>query len=144
MKVAIVLGYRLNNDSSCNNELILRLKTLIKLNKEVNLDKVILSGGSPNPYANISEAKAMYNYLVFEKFPKDKLIIEDKSMDTEGNARNSVPLALSLNPDIIYVVSSNYHFIRPLWNARRYFENEMRRNGKSIPLIFYSDANLYK
>ena len=141
--IAIVLGYRLNNDSSCAEELIMRLKTFLKLDKEINIDKVIVSGGMANAHANISEAQAMANYLISVGYQADKIVKEESSFDTEANARYSLPLAIAEGATTIYLVSSEYHFTRTLWNAKKIFENELKRLNANIELIIYSDKNLY-
>ena len=62
--VAIILGNRLNDDGSISNYQKERLEMAIEIKNTFNPSKIILTGGVANPKALISEAQAMYDYLV--------------------------------------------------------------------------------
>ena len=78
-KVAIILGNRVNDDGTITEIQKERLEMAIEIENEFHPDYFILSGGSPNKLAGISEAKGMYDYLVAKGFNKDKLILEYKN-----------------------------------------------------------------
>jgi len=81
----------------------------IFLFNKINADYLILSGGKTNSDIPYSEAEVMYSYLD-SKLNKSKIIIEDKSLDTIGNAfftRLIFENIRSINKG--YIVSSCYH-----------------------------------
>lgn len=133
--VVIVLGNRLNDDGTISKIQEERLNLAMEIEKEFNPDYFILSGGVANPLAKISEADAMYNYLVNKGFNKDKLIKEDKSYSTVENAKYSVPIAKALNPDVIMVCTSSYHLANPGYKAMESFLKELE--GSNITFMTY-------
>ena len=62
--VVIVLGNRLNDDGSITKIQEERLKMALELEEMFHPDYFILSGGLANPIPQLTEAEAMYNYLV--------------------------------------------------------------------------------
>ena len=86
MKVAVILGYRLNDDGTMAKRLVERLNLTLELIKELNPDRVILSGGVANPLAKVSEAQRMEEYLVAKGVNPASLIKEEQSLTTAQNA----------------------------------------------------------
>lgn len=134
--IVIVLGNRLNDDGSISKIQEERLCLAMEIEKEYHPDYFILSGGVANPNALISEAEAMYNYLVSKGISKEKLIKEDKSYSTVENAKYSIPIAKQLNPDIIMVCTSSYHLANPGYKAMETFLKELE--GSNITFMTYS------
>ena len=134
--IVIVLGNRLNDDGSISRIQEERLEMALELEKLYEPDYFILSGGLANPKAGITEAKAMYNYLVGVGINPEKLILEDKSLSTVENAKFSVPLAEKLGAEMIIVCSSLYHFGNPVYKLMESFVKEI--NGKNIILMTYT------
>ena len=131
-KVAIILGNRVNDDGTITEIQKERLEMAIEIEKEFNPDYFILSGGSPNQLAGISEAKGMYDYLVSKGFNKDKLILEEDSTSTKENAVFSIPIAEKLGAEIIIVCSSLYHFENLYYHALEYFINEVKKTDMAL------------
>lgn len=108
MKVYIVLGNKLNKDSTISEKLKSRLDYLV-----TNYDKksyVVLSGGFTG--GNKSEASVMKEYLLKKKFPKSKLLLETKSVDTWQNIINSFELLKNRFREKNYTfhfISNDYH-----------------------------------
>lgn len=74
--------------------------------------KLIASGGQGED-EKLSEAQAIYNYLIEKGIPKDKIIREDQSTTTYENLKFSKALAQKEMTKPIYVfVSNNYHVFR--------------------------------
>ena len=71
--VVIVLGNRVNDDGTITEIQKERLEMAKEIEKIFNPNYFILSVGSPNKKAGISEAEGMYNYLVNGGFNKEKL-----------------------------------------------------------------------
>ena len=140
MKVAIILGNRLNDDGSISKIQEQRLKMVFELEKDLCPDYYILSGGIANPVPNKSEACAMYEYLLEHGFNKDKLILEDKSHSTKENALFSLPIIEKLNPDTVIVCTSDYHFGDPVFGTMAHFIGIL--NNMKIKFMTYTIINI--
>ncbi len=127
MLVAVILGNRLNDDGSISNVLKSRLQMALRIDSIFNPDKIILSGGVANATAGVSEAQVMYDYLLQNGIPKEKLVVEDKSLSTKQNAQFSVPIAVSLGANEILVCSSNYHIARRILNPIKLFKKYLEK-----------------
>ena len=136
MKVAIILGNRINDDRSLSKFMIERLEMGIKVNEQFSPDYIIVSGGVANPIAGISEAKAMYDYLTNKGIDGNKIIIEDKSMTTKENALYSIPIAKELKATQIIVVTSIDHYAFRSYNVIELFHNAL--GNENIELLFYT------
>ena len=79
----IVLGARVRG-TKLSNSLKQRLDRAIEYSEEYPNTVLVLSGGK-GPGEEISEARAMYEYLQYNGIPEDKLLIEDQSSDTVQN-----------------------------------------------------------
>lgn len=134
-KIVIVLGNRLNDDGSISRIQEERLEMALELEKLYEPDYFILSGGLANPKAGITEAKAMYNYLVGVGLNPEKLVLEDKSLSTVENAKFSVPLAETLGAEMIIVCSSSYHFGNPAYKLMESFVKEL--DGRNLVMMTY-------
>lgn len=142
MKVAIVLGYYLNDDGTPRQRLINRLELTLDMIKDLNPDKIIVSGGIANKKAGVSEANVMGKWLIEHNVSKDKIIYEEKSGSTRGNAIYSMPLAFELNPDLVILVSTMDHFVDQPYNTIAYF-NDMFED-KNINFIIYTKTKTEK
>lgn len=81
---------------------------------------VVVSGGQ-GADEHISEAQAMYDYLVEQGFPAEQILMEDRSANTIQNLRYSMELLAEEGYDVtddIAVVSNGFHLtrVRMLWN----------------------------
>lgn len=96
-----------NEDSIFNNENNKAEKESNKITKNI---KIIVSGGQGNG-EDISEAQAMYDYLVQNGIPADIIIKEDKSTNTEENFRFSEKFIEDKSTKI-GIVTNNFHIYR--------------------------------
>ena len=96
-----------NEDSIFNNENNKVEKEGNKITKNI---KIIVSGGQGNG-EDISEAQAMYDYLVQNGIPADIIIKEDKSTNTEENFRFSEKFIEDKSAKI-GIVTNNFHIYR--------------------------------
>ena len=135
--VAIILGNRLNDDGTITTFQEERLQMALEIEKIFKPDYFILSGGVANPLAKISEAEAMFNYLVDKGIDKSKLIKEDQSHSTVENALYSVPIAKKLGAKTIILSTSLYHFKNPCYKTMESFISEIEESG--ITLVTYSN-----
>lgn len=126
--VVIVLGNRLNDDGTITDIQEDRLKMAFELEEMINPSYFILSGGLANPKAGLTEAEAMYNYLVNNGMNKEKLVMEKDSLSTVGNAKYSIPIARELGAELIIVCTSKYHFQNPIYKAMESFVSEIENS----------------
>lgn len=134
--VAVILGNRLQDDGSISVYQEQRLIMAMEIDEIFEPDYFILSGGIANKNTTLSEAEAMYNYLVSKGFNKEKLIIEKDSLSTVQNAKFSIPIAKKLGAEIIIICSNTYHFSDPQFRAIASFEEELK--DSNITLMTYS------
>lgn len=127
MNVVIVLGKRLNDDGTMKEELVKRLELGIKTYNENNADILCVAGGMPNKRAKATEASKMFEYLLGHGFDSNKIIIEDHSLTTFGNAFYLKKALKKQNVTKIYLVSSAYHFTRRLGNCYTIFKNRFHK-----------------
>jgi len=78
--------------------------------------KVIVSGGQGSNEP-ASEAQGMYDYLVKRGIEPDRIVLEDKSVNTEQNIRFSKEF-LQADTDKVGIVSNNFHVFRAVKLAK--------------------------
>lgn len=112
----IILGTSLikNEISPC---LKYRCDCAIKYLKNNPNTKVVVSGGYTCG-SSISEAKVMKEYLIINDIDNNRIIIEDKSLDTIDNIKYSFEL-IDTNSKIV-ILSNSYHVLRAKMIARLY------------------------
>ncbi len=138
MKVAIILGNRMNDDGTISETMKKRLDLTLKLYQELKPDKIIVSGGIANEIAGVSEASKMEEYLVNNGLNKDLIIKEDQSHTTRENALFSVPIALSLKADTIIICSTIEHFTLVPYNTIKYFSDAI--NNSNVKIMIYTNC----
>ena len=72
--------------------------------------KVIVSGGK-GPGEPISEAEGMAGYLEHAGVDREKILVENTSVNTYENLRNSA-LFLDKNEDSVVIITNNFHVFR--------------------------------
>ena len=127
MKVAVVLGHRLNNDKSITPITQRRLLLTLQLIKEHCPDKIIVSGGVANFIAGISEARVMRDWLVAHGVDEQMIIEEDKSLTTKQNAKFSVPILVKLGAKIVILCTSEEHMYRRYLNPLKLFQKQLKK-----------------
>jgi Uncharacterized conserved protein len=137
MKVAVILGNRLNDDASFSEAMKTRLTLALKLVKEMSPDKLIVSGGIANKAAGVAEGDAMRSWLLEQGIDEDLVISENKSKTTKENAAFSVPILKALNADTLILCTSKEHFDRPWLNPYKLFKRALR--GTAINIIKYTN-----
>ena len=108
---AVVLGCRVYGERP-SLSLVERLKSAYAYLEE-NPDAVCVVSGGQGDGENISEAEAMYRWLVEKGIEADRIYLEDKSTSTEENIAYSKQIIEEngLNPNIA-IVTSEYHTYR--------------------------------
>lgn len=108
----VVLGYQLNSDGTMQDELIGRLETAYDCAmKYPNAYIVLTGGGTARNNPNITEADAMADWLRQQGMARDRLIIENRSLNTLTNASNSFRILERDYPSVtsLAIVTSDYH-----------------------------------
>lgn len=116
----IVLGAGLRGEKP-SLTLQRRLERTLTYLQEHPAAKAVLSGGR-GPQETITEAEAMYRYLVGRGVPGERLLKEEKASSTIENLRFSVDLIQSTagkRPGPVAVISSEFHLFRVKLLARR-------------------------
>lgn len=72
--------------------------------------RVILSGGQ-GAGEDISEAEAMRRYLEKKGIAEDRILMEDTSVNTEENIRNSAKLIGDMRQSVV-IISNDFHIFR--------------------------------
>ena len=127
MKITVVLGKRLNNNGSRTLELDKRLDLAIDTYYKTSSSFLCLCGGMPNKKAGRTEASAMKEYILSKGFDESKIIIEDKSNTTWGNARFLKRIIGCADcSGTMYLVSTKYHFDRIIGSCYKIFKRNFR------------------
>lgn len=134
----VVLGARVNG-TRITGSLWRRLNaTADYMKQESNQDtKVIVSGGQ-GPGEDISEAQAMYDYLIGKGVAKDRIIMEDQSTNTYENIKFSREIINDDNATVA-IVTNGFHIYRGTSMAKK--QGMTRVNGLSAssdPVMAFS------
>jgi vancomycin permeability regulator SanA len=127
MKVAVVLGNRMQDDGSFSEIMKKRLALTLELNEKMSPDLIICSGGLANPAAGVTEASAMKTYLVKMGLPENKVVEENRSMTTKDNAFYSMKIIEQYPVDTIIVCSSLEHFTDYSYHVLGYFKDNAKK-----------------
>ncbi|CAN5632827.1 hypothetical protein BH10CYA1_BH10CYA1_45220 [soil metagenome] len=114
--VVVVLGGGLNSDGTSGQATTLRARKAVKLAKANPSWTFILSGdGRVNPASGLTEAEYMARIFEASGIDRSRLLLEDESRDTIGNAVLVATRYLKhLQPGTLYVVTSPFHSVRAL------------------------------
>lgn len=105
----IVLGCKVNGEKP-SKMLRRRLDSAVDYLNENEDDICIVSGGKGSD-EKISEAQAMKAYLIEHGVPSDRIITEDKSVNTYENLKNSTDI-LGKDSGEIAIVTDGFHQYR--------------------------------
>lgn len=123
MNIVVILGKRLEDDGSMTEELKERVRLGYKTFSDTGADLICVCGGPANLATPVREADVMKEYLLSLGAPKDKIVEEKRSLTTLGNAFNLARLLEQKPVEKMYLVSTEYHFTRPvLPQAHRIFK----------------------
>jgi uncharacterized SAM-binding protein YcdF (DUF218 family) len=140
MKVAVILGNRLNNDKTITEVMKRRLELGVKLDKQLTIDKIIVSGGVSNQTAGIPEADQMFEYLAAKGVEAGKIVKENQSRSVAENAKNAILAALGLGADTVILCSTHEHLNQWFKNPVKFFKKQLKNT--QAELIVYSDGHI--
>lgn len=127
MKAVVVLGYKLEDNGLPPKELRGRLNLGIKLFSKFRTDAIIFSGGMANSFAGVTEAEVMKEYAISNGTPSHRIVLEDRSLDTIGNAIFTKELVKGRFNEL-YIVTSCYHVRRASFIFKMVFEENYELN----------------
>ena len=84
--IMVILGNWMNDNGTISATMRKRLELALAAYKDFSPSYIVVSGGMANSKAGISEAQAMYDYLVEHGIDGNIIIKEDQSMSTYQNA----------------------------------------------------------
>ena len=108
----VVLGFQLNPDGTMRDELIERLKVLLRASEQYpNAIIVCTGGGTAADDPSATEAGRMAEWLVSQGVDPARVIIEDRSVTTAQNAVYTFDILEERYPQVkqIAIISSDYH-----------------------------------
>jgi len=115
--IAVVLGAGIQNDGTPSYSTLLRAKAAADLAAaNPNMKFIILSGRGPDARNRpVTEAEMMSNVLATEGIDRSRLLLEDESIDTIGNAVLVAARYLhEVPPRNLYLITSPFHMERSL------------------------------
>jgi len=88
---------------------------------EENPDTTVVVSGGQGANEPSTEARAMADYLIENGYPKELILLEERSLNTNENLRYSTAVLAEAGHDVtnnIMVVSNGFHLarVRMLWN----------------------------
>ncbi len=134
--IAVVLGSGLNADGSATSVTLLRAKAAAEFLRQKRM-KLILSGSRPpddHGEHGKTEAAVMAEIVASEGISRKRLLLEDQSFDTLGNAVFTVRRYLSKRkPGTLYVVTSPFHMERAIFIFRHVLGPSWKVVGHEAP-----------
>ncbi|NRT34965.1 uncharacterized SAM-binding protein YcdF (DUF218 family) [Clostridium beijerinckii] len=136
----IVLGAGLDNGGVPNLILRERLDIAIKCMKENLAQYIVLSGGQGTDEST-SEAQAMSEYLQAKGIEKNKIILEDKSRDTNENLKYSKEKieefsSKSISDIKVKIVTTDFHAFRSSILAKKNGYKSFDNYSSTMPWYF--------
>ena len=127
--VGIVFGNKVSVNGP-SHRLTSRLNKAIELYSKGYIEKIIVSGGID--INNLNEAEIMYDYLIENKIPENKIIKDEYGYNSYNTAQNS--LKLINKHDQILAISQFYHISRI----------KLAYKKLGYPNINYAHSNYYE
>jgi uncharacterized SAM-binding protein YcdF (DUF218 family) len=101
-----------------SDDMLSRIITAVRLQKKMNIP-IIISGGAVFP-GHPSEALIDKRVLTDLGVPTEKIILEEKSRDTFGNAQYTKAICERYQFKKPLLVTSAYHMDRAVWSFRKF------------------------
>lgn len=130
--ICVVLGNKVNPDSSLSPRLKARLDRCISLYNAGLFRKVIVSGGIGKE--GVNEAIAMKRYLTANNLPADSIIADSNGINTYMTAQFTKAYMTQHNLESVLAVSQYFHLLRT--------KMILQRSG--INSVYYAHANFYE
>eukprot|EP00413_Alexandrium_margalefii_P029534 CAMPEP_0204569312 /NCGR_PEP_ID=MMETSP0661-20131031/37673_1 /ASSEMBLY_ACC=CAM_ASM_000606 /TAXON_ID=109239 /ORGANISM="Alexandrium margalefi, Strain AMGDE01CS-322" /LENGTH=304 /DNA_ID=CAMNT_0051577407 /DNA_START=23 /DNA_END=935 /DNA_ORIENTATION=+ len=140
----VVLGQSLNSDGSPPSTLVARVAMAAERVRQ-NPDAIVVTTGGDPARTGVSEASVMARLLereLGERTPPAKLVLEDQSQTTVGNALFTAPLLASHIPRatsdscvdtvVVELVTSDFHMPRAMYFFETVFANKGQASWRFV------------
>ena len=117
--IAVVLGNRVYADGRLSPVLQGRVDRALRLYREGQVERIMVSGGRGLRDDKYPEGLAMKQYLVAHGLPANRIIEDNDGENTYWTAKDFLPVADSLHVSSAIVVSSFYHVTRTKYIIRK-------------------------
>jgi uncharacterized SAM-binding protein YcdF (DUF218 family) len=144
--IGVILGGEITNRGKISKDALSRVKKGLKLFKQDKINKFVLSGGFTNQkFPKLSEAKLFKDYLIKHGVPKNKIILEEESKSTLGNAVYCKKLFVKKKlAKRITLITSDYHMGRALGLFKHVFGKQYKITPvRSKPFLAYKIQNMF-
>ncbi|UQB68207.1 YdcF family protein [Epilithonimonas zeae] len=135
--VAVVLGNKINGDGTLSERLKARLDKSIELYNQQRVKTIIVSGGLGKE--GFWEANKMQEYLIGNKIPKEKILVDNYGNDTEKTVENTLRMMDSLKFKSAISVSQYFHQTR----TKKLFRNKGFKNIESASPDYFEMRDFY-
>lgn len=135
--VAIILGNKVNEDGTLSERLKARLDKSIELFNKKRIKSIIVSGGLGKE--GFWEGKKMQAYLINNKIPTEKILVDNYGNDTEKTVENSIRMMDSLNFKSAISVSQFFHQTR----TKKLFRKKGFENIESASPNYFELRDFY-
>jgi vancomycin permeability regulator SanA len=135
--VAVVLGNKVNEDGTLSERLKARLDKGIELYNQKRVKAIIVSGGLGKE--GFWEGKEMQEYLILNKIPKEKILVDNFGNDTEKTVENSMRIMDSLHYKSAISVSQHFHQTR----TKKLFKNKGFEDIESASPDYFELRDFY-
>jgi vancomycin permeability regulator SanA len=138
--IAVVLGNRVEPDSSLSPELKGRVDKALELYREGRVPRLMVSGGNGHTKqpGRVPEGMAMKRYLVAHGVAADRIVEDNEGSNTYLTAKDFLPVADSLHIHSVVAVSSFYHLTRTKYIFRKM--GILNVHGVASDRYFFSDV----
>lgn len=134
----IVLGARVNGTKVSRN-LKYRLDAALSYISDNPLCKIIVSGGKGKG-EDITEAQAMYDYLINKSIKPGNVIKEEKSVNTSENLKYSMDIIGNKSAKVV-IISNNFHIYRAVKIAEK--QGYKNVSGAGAKTVTFTLPNCY-
>ena len=119
--MAVVLGNRVDRDSSLSPVLKGRVDKALELFQQGRVPLIMVSGGrgKKKGMGGVPEGMAMKRYLVAHGVPANRIVEDNDGENTYLTAKDLLPVADSLHIHSAIAVSSFYHLTRTKYIIRK-------------------------
>ena len=135
--VAVILGNKVNKDGTLSKRLQKRLECGLKLYKNNQVKKIIVSGGLGKE--GFYEGDKMKAFLLKNKVPDSLIIVDNFGDNTLKTVKNTLNLKDSLGFKSVIVVSQYFHLTR----TKMLFKKQGFTNVSSASPNYFESRDFY-
>ncbi|WP_027384331.1 YdcF family protein [Epilithonimonas caeni] len=135
--IAVVFGNKVNIDGSLSERLKARLDQSIAIYKTGRVEKILVSGGYGKE--GFWEGSEMKKYLIENKIPSEKILVDNFGDDTEKTVVNTIKIMDSLHYKKLISVSQYYHQSR----IKKFFREHLFYNVYTSSPRYFEMRDFY-